>query len=212
MRHFILATLMLLFLCVNDSNAQKVNPTISKSVNQTSPKIFIKDKSKYSKEFLAELNVLKSPKNSSIKVIDNIIIVGTKTTKFPDDLKMNSQYFFKAMKGDQSYQLNVKRVNESTLNFEFKLLKKEHLVFSDKGAANIGASFFIDPEMDIDDQSGKGYSAYEYTKEINNCWFIIRIGVGKDAKNKQRAKVTFGCKDKTKQALELKDCPTLRTE
>ena len=212
MRNFILASFILIFLCANVSNAQKVNPTISKSVDQTSAKIFVKDKSKYSKTFLTELNALKYPKNSSIKLIDNVIIVDNKTTKFPDDLKMNNNYVFKAVKGEQSYQLNVKRINESTLNFEFKLYKKEHLIFSDKGEANIGASFFVDPEIDVDNQSDKGYSAYEYTKELKNCWFTIRIGVGKDAKNKQRAKVMFGCKDKTKPALDLKDCPTLRTE
>jgi len=212
MRHFILASLMIVFLCCNVSKAQRVSKTGDMTVNRTSPKIFVKDKSRYSKVFLAELNALKVSGNSSIKLIDNVIIVDNKTTKFPDDLKMNNNYVFKAVKGERSYHLNVKRINESTLSFEFKLFNKEHLVFTDKGEANIGASFYIDPEKDIDDQSGKGYFANEYTKEINNCWFIIRIGVGKDTKNKSRAKVIFGCKDKTKQALDLKDCPTLRTE
>ena len=212
MRHFILASLMIVFLCCNVSKAQRVSKTGDMTVNRTSPKIFVKDKSMYSKVFLAELNALKSSKNSSIKLIDNVIIVDNKTTKFPDDLKMNNNYVFKAVKGEKSYQLKVKRINESTLNFEFKLFKKEHIVFTDKGEANIGASFYIDPEMDKDDQADKGYSAYEYTKEYNNCWFIIRIGVGKDAKNKQRAKVTFGCKDITSKSLDLKECPTLRTE
>jgi len=212
MRHLVLASLVMIFLCCSVCIAQKVNKTIDKSINQTSPKIFVKDKSKYSKVFLAELNALKSPKSSLIKLIDNVIVVDKKTTKFPDDLKMNNNYVFKAVKGERSYHLNVKRINESTLSFEFKLFNKEHLVFTDKGEANIGASFFVAPEMDVDEQNGKGYSAYEYTKEINNCWFIIRIGVGKDTKSNSRAKVMFGCKDKTKQALDLKDCPTLRTE
>jgi hypothetical protein len=212
MRHFILASLTMVFLCYNVSEAQKINAPIGKSVNQTSPKIFVKDKSKYSKVFLTELNALKLPNNSSIKLIDNVIIFGNKTIKFPDDMKMNNNYIFEAVKGEQSYQLNVKRINESTLNFEFKLFKKNHIVYSDKGEANIAASFIIDPEIDVDDQSGKGYDVYQYTKELNNCWFVIRIGVGKDAKNKQRAKVIFGCKDKTKPALDLKDCPTLRTK
>ena len=91
MRHFILASLMMIFLCCNVSNAQKVNKTIGKPVNQTATTIFVKDKSKYSKEFLTELNVLKSQKLGSVKVIDNVIMVGNKTTKFPDDLKMNKQ-------------------------------------------------------------------------------------------------------------------------
>ena len=212
MRHFILASLMIVFLCCNVSKAQRVSKTGDMTVNRTSPKIFVKDKSRYSKVFLAELNALKVSGNSSIKLIDNVIIVDNKTTKFPDDLKINNNYVFKAVKGERSYHLNVKRINESTLSFEFKLLKKEHVIFTDKGEANIGASFFVAPEMDVDDLSAKGYSAYEYSNELNNCWFIIRIGVGVDAKNKQRAKVTLGCKDKTKQALDLKDCPTLRTE
>jgi len=212
MRHFILASLMMIFLCCNVSEAQKVNKTIGKSVNQTAPTIFIKDKSKYSKEFLTAINGLKSQKLGSVKLIDNVMIVEKDTTKFPDDLKMNKQYLFKAVKGDQSYHLNVKRINESTLSFEFKLLKKEHLVFTEKGEANIGAFFFLASEMDEDNETGEGYGAYEYTKELNSCWFIIRIGVGKDTKNKQRAKIMFGCNDKTKQPLELKDCPTLRTE
>ena len=212
MKQIILVSLVVLFLSISVSEAQKVNQSVGKSVSQTSSKIFVKDKSKYSPVFLAKLSALKLPKSSSIKLIDNVIIVDNKTTKFPDDLKMNKQYFFKAAKGEQSYQLNVKRVNETTLNFEFKLLKKEHLVFSDKGDANIGAFFFLASEMDEDNETGEGYGAYEYAKELNSCWFIIRIGVGKDAKNRQRAKVIFGCNDKTRQALDIKDCPTLRTE
>jgi len=212
MRHFILASLMMIFLCCNASEAQKVNKTIGKSVNQTATIIFVKDKSKYSKEFLTELNTFKSQKLGSVKLIDNVMIVGKDTTKFPDDLKINKQYLFKAVKGDQSYHLNVKRINESTLNFEFKLFKKEHLVFTDKGEANINASFFLASEMDVDNETGKGYSSYAYYKKLNNCWFVIQIGAEKDAKNKQRAKVIFGCKDKTKPALDIQDSPTLRTE
>ena len=212
MRHFILASLVMVFLCCNVSNAQKVNKTIGKSMNQTETTIFVKDKSKYSKEFLTKLNGLKSQKLGSVKLIDNVMIVEKDTTKFPDDLKMNKQYLFKSVKGDQSYHLNVKRINESTLSFEFKLRKKKDVVFTDKGEANIGAFFFLASEMDEDNETGEGYGAYEYAKELNSCWFIIRIGVGKDAKNRQRAKVIFGCNDKTRQALDIKDCPTLRTE
>lgn len=217
MRHFILVSLMMIFLCCNVSEAQKVNKTIGKSMNQTAPKIFIKDKSKYSKAFIDELNALKSPAKGTVKVIDNMMIVDNTSTKFPDDLKMNVNYLFEATKSGQLYQLNVKRINESTLNFEFKLFKKNLLAYSEKGEANLGATFYIDPEIDVDDQSGKGYNAYEYYKYVNykeakECWFYIRIGVGKDDNNKQRAKVLFGCKNKTKISLELNDCPTLRTK
>jgi len=66
--------------------------------------------------------------------------------------------------------------------------------------------------MDVDNETGKGYSSYDYKKELNNCWFIINIGAEKDAKNRQRAKVIFGCNDKTRPSLDIKDCPTLRSE
>lgn len=66
--------------------------------------------------------------------------------------------------------------------------------------------------MDEDTELGEGYGSSEYWDNSNNCWFSIRIGIGKDENKKQRAKLTYGCEDKSKQRLNLDECPTLRTE
>ena len=189
----------------------KVISKVTSLTNKAGAKIFIKDKSKYSKVFIDELTATKYP--DSIKVIDNYIIYGKNKTNFPNDLTINKDYIFKATKDNQSYLLKVKRINETTLKFDFNLYKKDKLVFTDKGEVDLGASFVLATEIDIDDHAvGGSYSSYEYLKELNGCWFYIRIGIGKDEKNNQRAKVIFGCNDKSKMKLNLDYCPILRTE
>lgn len=211
MKQFTLAYLIMMIFCFNVIEAQKVAKSLDNNVNQKVDTLIVKDSTDYSKEFLAELSSSHSQRPGVIKLIDSVLIMGKDTVHFPDVLKMNREYLFKAVNGDQSYQLKVKRRNESTLSFDYNQYNKKVLVFSEKGEANIGPSFYLASEMDVDDQTGMGYNAHEYTKESDNCWFVVRIGVQKDAKNRQRAKVHYGCKGKGSEELSLKDCPTLKT-
>ena len=94
-----------------------------------------------------------------------------------------------------------------------KITDKENKVINTKsGIAVLGSMFFLASEMDEDSETGDGYGSSEYWDRANDCWFAIRVGIGKDHNGKQRAMLNYGCEDKNKQRLNLEDCPTLRTE
>jgi hypothetical protein len=225
MRNSILACILFAMLGCGEKKQTKTNPGADslKTVQSAKPadslktvqtkkpadKIYIKDESRYSKVFVNELR--SSNYADPIKLIDNYMIVGADTVKFPGDLKLGKKYTFKASKEDQSYLLNLNRINESALKFDFKLYQKDSLIYNEQGEANLAALFFLAEEVDEDDQSGDSYSAIEYAKRTKDCWFTIRMGIGTDDNNRLRAIIKQGCESKSKPAL-IGNNITLRTE
>jgi hypothetical protein len=180
----------------------------SVSANKQQQHIYIKDKSQYDQTFIDELIHYNEP----IKLIDNYIITGKDTTYFPTDLPLNKEIYFKGIKAEQHFLLTVKRVNQTSLTYDFEIIKDNETVDYKRGKAILGSMFFLASENDEDSQTGDGYGSSEYRDKANDCWFAIRIGIGKDDNGKQRAMLNYGCKDKSKQALNLDECPTLRAE
>lgn len=171
--------------------------------------IYIKDKSQYDQTFIDGL----ADYNEPIKLIDNYIITGKDTTYFPNDLSLNKAITFKASKDNNSFLLTVTRTNLTNLTYNFQLTDKDNKTVDTKsGKAILGSMFFLASEMDEDSQTGDGYESYEYWDKANDCWFAIRVGGGKDDNGKQRVMLNYGCNDKSKQTLNLDECPTLRTE
>jgi len=171
--------------------------------------IYIKDKSQYDQTFIDGL----ADYNEPIKLIDNFIITGKDTTYFPEDLNLNNATTFKAIKDNNKYLLTVTRTNLTNLTYNFQLTDKDNKTIDNKsGKAILGSMFFLASENDEDSQTGNGYGSYEYWDKTNDCWFSIRVGIGKDDNGKQRAMLNYGCNDKSKQTLNLDECPTLRTE
>jgi len=171
--------------------------------------IYIKDKSQYDQTFIDGLEDYNEP----IKLIDNYIITGKDTTYFPNDLSLNKAITFKASKANNNFLLTVTRTNFTNLTYNFQLTDKDNKIIDTKaGKANLGSMFFLASEIDEDSETGEGYGSCEYWDKSNDCWLAIRIGIGKDDNGKQRAILNYGCNDKSKQKLNLDECPTLRTE
>lgn len=171
--------------------------------------IYIKDKSQYDQTFIDGL----ADYNEPIKLIDNYIITGKDTTYFPKVLSLNKATTFKATKGNNEFLLTVTRINLTTLTYNFQLTDKDNKTVNTKiGKAILGSMFFLASENDEDSQTSEGYGSCEYWDKANDCWFAIRIGIGNDDNGKQRAMLNYGCNDKSKQTLNLDECPTLRTE
>ncbi len=210
---YILTLTLLLLSCSGktrktvDTKSVDTLQTISADKKQSD--IYIKDKSQYDQSFIDGLSDYKEP----IKLIDNYILTGKDTTYFPNDLSLNKATTFKATKDNNKFVLTVTRTNLTNLTYNFQLTDKDNKTVDTKsGKAILGSMFFLASEMDEDSQSGDGYGSSEYWDKTNNCWFSIRIGIGLDNNGKQRAMLTYGCEDKNKQSLKLKECPTLRTE
>jgi hypothetical protein len=189
---------------INDSQTLQTDST-DKQLHE----IFIKEKSQYDQTFIDGL----ADYNDIIKLIDNYIITGKDTTYFPDNLSLNKSITFKATKNSNKFLLTLTRNNLTNLTYNFQLIDKDNKTVDAKsGKAILGSMFFLASENDEDSQTGDGYGSYEYWDKTNDCWFSIRVGIGKDNNGKQRAMLNYGCNDKSKQTLKLDECPTLRTE
>lgn len=215
MKNAVLIVMVTLILCSCYNQRSKAEgkssaePLQADTVRKEHPTVSIKDSTQYDKAFIKGLEKYNEP----IQLIDNYIIVGTYTTYFPEDIPLNKTVEFKATKNQKKYVLSVSRTNLTNLTYGFKLMdEKDKLLDSKSGTAVLGSMFFFGTEGDDDSLTGDGYSSYEYWDNGNDCWFSVRIGHEKDPQGKQRAKIQYGCEDKNKQALKLKECPTLRTE
>ena len=195
-------------VCELDNN-MPIDTLQAVSADKQQLNIYIKDKSQYDQIFIDGL----ADYNEPIKLIDNFILIGKDTTYFPDDLSINNAKTFKGTKDNIKYLLTVTRTNLTNLTYNFKLTDKDNKTVDTKsGKAILGSMFFLASEMDEDSQTGDGYGSCEYWDKTNECWFSIRVGFGKDDNGKKRAMLNYGCNDKSKQTLNLDECPTLRTE
>ncbi len=209
-KQFILAFIILIFECCTNSKQKSSTEKAYSTINKRFDKIYIQDESSYSKAFLNDLKASDYP--DSIKLIDNYIIVKNDTITFPNDLDKNKKYTFKAIRDNQQYTLIVERINETTLHYDLHIYKNDKLIFAGKDEANLNGLFFLGAEMDEDDITGEAYGSTEYWKKSNDYWLSIRVGMGKDNKNRLRAKITLASNNKQKMKFELHNCPTLRTE
>jgi hypothetical protein len=171
--------------------------------------IYVKDKSQYDQSFIEGL----SGYNEPILLIDNYIITGKDTTYFPDAFPVEKAITFKGTKAGDNYLLTVTRTNLTNLTYNFQLTNKDNKTIGTKsGKSVLGSMFFLASETDNDSLTGESYASHEYWDKTDDCWFSIRIGNDKDKNGKQRAMLTYGCEDKSKQNFKLDECPTLRTE
>ena len=185
---------------------------IPKSINiqtDSTSRIYIQDKSKYPQKFIQGLAC-----DKPLKLIDDYIIAGSDTIYFPNDLPLYKVIVFKGTRDTSKFELTVNRINLTTLLYNFRLWSiNGRDVFGRQGKAFLGSMFFLAMEIDEDDQTGEAYGSYEYSDdESRDYWFHVRIGIDKDDRGKQRAVLNYSCKEKTKQTLNLEQCPTLRTE
>ena len=208
-------TLAFGLLSCNNQTTEKTANKKSEVTLQTSSAdkkkqdIYIKDKSQYDQTFINGL----ADYNEPIKLIDNYIITGNDTTYFPNDLSLNKATSFKATNDNNKFVLTVTRTNLTNLSYSFQLMDKNNKTIDSKsGKVILGSMFFLASENDEDSQTGDGYGSCEYWDKTNDCWFAIRIGIGKDDNGKLRAMLNYSCNDKNKQILNLDECPTLRTE
>jgi hypothetical protein len=188
--------------------AKSIDTLQTISADKKQSEIYIKDKSQYDQSFIDGL----SDYNEPIKLIDNYILIGKDTTYFPDDLNLSQEYIFKASNDRQNYVLVVKRINETTLKFNFQFFENDKLLNTETGNANLPSLFFLGTEGEPDIVTGDSFVSQEYIKKNNSLWLCINIGMDKDYKGKQRAKITYRYTDKSKQTLNLEECPILRTE
>lgn len=166
------------------------------------------EKSLYDQSFIDGL----SEYNEPIKLIDNFMLIGNDTTYFPDDLILDKVYIFEGHHDSKKYKLTVTRINQTNLKFNFQLFEKNKLFHTETGEAILPSLFFLGPEGEPDTVTGDSFFSTEYLKKDSSIWLCINIGMDKDYKGNQRAKITYHYTDESKQTANLEECPILRSE
>ncbi|RIJ42640.1 hypothetical protein [Pontibacter oryzae] len=178
-------------------------------VQENQSNIIIDDSTQLSPNFLSELRNSGYPER--IRFVDEYVLVGNDTVYFPSDLKLGKRYEFLATTEGKKYNLSVERINSSTIHFDFILYENSKVLQKQSGQADLGPYFFLATEVDEDNITGEAYGSSEYKTTTEDCWFNIRIGIGKDDKGRLRATIVNGCEKESDTDL-VNGNITLRTE
>ena len=180
-------------------------PTFLFAQEDTVSTLIIKDKTKYSEEFLSKLKSFTYSYN--YQLLDSLLIVGQlDTAYFPTVLPLKKPRKLSGRSKDTRYDLTLSRINYTTVYYRLTIYKAGKLSSNQKGHADIGTGFFLGFETDEDEKTGISYGSTAYSNQTTDC--ILSIRIGKNEMQKLCAKVTRQCKDKTKD-IQLDDCPTL---
>jgi hypothetical protein len=210
-----LVTALLTIISCSDQEAVKDNnneapPVVEvEEIQENQSKIVVDDSARFSQKFLNELRNSGYPER--IHFIDDYVVVENDTVYFPNDLQLGKRYEFQASEESKNYSLAVEHINLSTIQFDFELYENGNVLHKQSGQAELTPFFFLASEVDEDDSTGDAYGASEYKTEGKDCWFNIRIGVGKDDEGRLRATINQDCHKETGTAL-AKGNITLRTK
>jgi hypothetical protein len=148
---------------------------------QSPPIIFyISDSSNYSPEFLIPVtDRLRSKNVESVTLIADSIIVNNNRADaiiIPTDLPLNEIIIYGAKRGDKLYKLTVKRINYSTVEYEY-IQKEKKIIVSRKGLASLAPTFYYGVEGTIETKD-KTYGMNKYIDYSSDCHTYLLIGVG----------------------------------
>ncbi len=161
------------------NNASKEDQLIQKEVlspatNTPTREITIENKADYSTRFISQLYNTAFTEYP-VHLIKRKIVIGNTTVYFPHDLNLNQTYQYKALKNDTTFQLELKRINESTLTYTFKISFSDQPIIQENGEADIMPYFYLAPEGTNDLATGESLTSNEYIDESDNS--VISIGV-----------------------------------
>lgn len=207
----VLLILLVLASCGKDPKNEQAEetlpePTAADSVPTEESSLYIKDRSLYSQGFLAGLD--EEGYSTPLKIIDNYVVVEGDTVYFPAELKQNQDYRFTGFTDTHFYQLVVKRINITAIEYDFAVFQKEKPIYSSKGRADLNSYFFLAAESLEDSDTGTAYGAHEYSKIEGDCGFVVTIGT-RDDEGRLRATAYDFC-DEIQEQLGGGESITLR--
>lgn len=165
----------------NDLNAKQ-----SKTI------FFIKDETKYSQTFLKEFKERHSI-YEAVSLIDDTIIVNNDRVGhiiIPTDLPFNQQVIYQKSENGKKQVLNVKRINYSTLEYNYYEETNGQKTNQRQGTADLEPVFYFGAEGTFEDENENVYGMNEYIDSSEkDCWTNIYIGVG----SIEKSQITYGC-------------------
>jgi hypothetical protein len=160
--------------------------------SQSNTKFFIKDESKYSQTFLAEFKLRHSAYQTVSLIDDTIIINNDKVGHIiiTTDLPLNQQVTYEKTENGLKHVLTVKRINYSTLEYNYFEAVDGQQINKKQGTADIEPVFYFGAEGTFEDENENVYGMNEYIDNSKkDCWTYIYVGVG----SIEKSQLTQGC-------------------
>jgi hypothetical protein len=153
---------------------------------------FIKNESMYSPSFLTEFKARHSV-YETVSLIDDTIIVNNDRVGhilIPTDLSLNQQVTYKNTENGFKQSLTVKRINYSTLEYNYHEESNSQKTNIRQGKADLEPVFYFGAEGTFEDENENVYGMNEYIDNLKkDCWTTIYIGVG----SIEKSQITYGC-------------------
>ena len=141
-------------------------------VLKSGKKFFVQDSSQYSPKFITELRRLASLEDS-ISLVGNVLKINKSDTHLiPTELPINEIVNYQAARGDKIYQLSLKRINFTNIDYTFSVNGKQ----IKSGQARLPATFCFGSEF-TEIGNGKAIELSQYFDQ-NDCWTCIKIEIG----------------------------------
>lgn len=165
--------------------------------------LIIKNEKDYSPEFLAGLRELPL---ENVTLDGNLFIENKDTILFPMFPIMKKKTVLTAKKGDLAIALKLKRINQTTIDYEIEMVEFGKASETFEGQATIASTFYWGSESDENPKMGISYGVDEYVDMDEDCYTAIRLG--KDGEKAQLlGKLIKNCNGKI-QEIELDNFPT----
>jgi hypothetical protein len=155
--------------------------SLQKQTSRVPTSFFIKDSTKYSKEFLKDFKEKHSlNKVETVALIDDTIIINNDRKGLiviPTDLPLDKKIVYEGKRKDTTYRLIVKRINYSTIEYEYNEKQADKIIGHKEGLASLDPTFYYGAEglIEIDD---KAYGMNKYIDHLLECNTFILIGEG----------------------------------
>ena len=169
-------------------------------INQTlksGKRFFVQDSSQYSPNFISELRTL-NVEYDSVRLIGKYLIMNeSDTCLIPTELPVNKMVYYQATKGDTVYELGLKRINFTNIDYDFRVNNK----LIKTGQAVLPATFYLGSESaGLDNGEFIYLTQYFDTKEI---WTCIKIEEG------SAKRIDFYIQSDTDSTKNFKNVPIL---
>jgi len=158
---------------------QKDNILETKNIKPT--KFYIKDETKYSKNFISEFKKYHGM-YETVSLIDDTIIVNNDRKELiiiPTDLPLNKTIIYEKTEKEKEQILTVRRVNFSTLEYNYYEIVDGKKTNERKGKADLDPTFYNGAEGVFEDENENTYGMNKYIDySEKGCWTYIYVGVG----------------------------------
>jgi hypothetical protein len=154
--------------------------------------LFIKNPERYSEEFIYELELgaTHDSSHSKLQLIDSMIIYNNDTSFLPNQIDTGRSYCFIGISESERYQLKLKRINLTDIDYEYIINERPDGYHKGKGTMSMELYGLINKSITYDNIQDLAKDFIKYTDNINDGYFYIYVE--KNNKNKLHAVVSRG--------------------